>query len=341
MRLDTTFKHRSIWLGFSMLVIMLYHSGISNAPFPFSLIGQYGYAGVDVFIFASGIGCYYSLERNPDLLGFLKRRLRRLGPVYLCFIIPWMIWRAFTGDFSIGAVIGNLLGIESFLSWEYHFNWYISALIPIYILIPCMKRLTDSCKSLTADFLAAFFFFAVCLPAWRTHCWNMVIWSRLPVLYLGVMYGKLGKQGTLLTKRCILLHGLAAGVGGIVLYCVNGAAMDLLWFKGFYWYPFLFIVPGVCLCLSAMGELLLRSSVLKPLHLLLQKAGTYSFELYLIHIFLFEQLVPEVAYRFPGFPHRLLWLMAWCAVVPLCILLNRAAALLVLPTKKSNTANSR
>ena len=94
MKLGRLFKFRNMWIGIAMLWILFFHSGFWVASDSLRFLKNVGYGGVDICLFASGIGCYFSLEKDPDSLRFLKRRLKRLGPTYFCFIIPWLFWKS-------------------------------------------------------------------------------------------------------------------------------------------------------------------------------------------------------------------------------------------------------
>ena len=52
---------RSGLFGAAILWIMLFHSSMEIAWEPLHLIKATGYAGVDVFLFLSGIGLFYSM----------------------------------------------------------------------------------------------------------------------------------------------------------------------------------------------------------------------------------------------------------------------------------------
>lgn len=331
MKFGSAFRHRSVWLGLAMALVMLYHSLMPVRLPYYGLIQKYGFVGVDIFVFASGIGCYYSLDKDPDILRFLKRRMSRLGPVYLCFIIPWLLWKLSAGGFPVDAVVGNLLGLESFHSWTYHFNWYISALIVFYLLLPYMKWLTDSFWKIWGDLLAVLILILMAVPSWSASNYNMVIWARLPILYLGVMYGKLGKQGFALNLKTGFLHVLSAVAGCLLLYATRNWTDELLWNRGMNWYPFLFITPGCCMFVSFLCEYLIRWNPVKLLLRPVQLMGEYSFELYLVHILFFEQLrftIYELFAQFSYVPDGYLWLALWLAVFILAFLLNRIARLM-------------
>lgn len=323
-----------------MLLIMIYHSRFDTVSVIYSKIQKYGYSGVDVFLFASGIGCYYSLEKDPDILRFLLRRFRKLGPPYLCFAVLWTLWRAAVKPLPVSAIVGGFLGLESFVSWDLHFNWYISALILFYFLVPYFKRITDSVRGGLGDVLVAAFLVIAAIPFWDAKDPNMIIYARLPIFYLGVVCGKLAKQDLVLNWRHQLMLLTAAVVGIVALVHCRNYLPDYLWAQGLYWYPLIAVVPGVCFVLSLVGDFLQKHRILRWLYRFLDMVGKYSFELYLVHLFLFESVMPHISPMFPEIPHNLLWAATVPTIVAGCFLLNRAAALVsALPGKltKKNT----
>jgi peptidoglycan/LPS O-acetylase OafA/YrhL len=65
---------------------------------------------------------------------------------------------------------------------------------------------------------------------------------------------------------------------------------NYLWNYGLYWYPFFFITPGLCVLMSVVFRLMDRCAWGRRLVGLIGCCGKYTFEIYLVHIFLFEML---------------------------------------------------
>ena len=59
MTIKETIRFRSVWMILAMLWIILFHSELSFEFEVFKYIKTIGYGGVDIFLFASGIGCYF------------------------------------------------------------------------------------------------------------------------------------------------------------------------------------------------------------------------------------------------------------------------------------------
>lgn len=327
MKLSKTFQYRNVWLGISMILIALFHSGFSFSSGLFRFIKEIGYCGVEICLFASGIGCYYSLEKDADPLRFLKRRAKRLYPVYLCFILAWLVYKTLVGSVSLSVVIGNLLGVQSLISWEHHFNWYISCLLVFYILAPYMKQITDACKRGLADLSVLLIFILFGVPFWNYNHF-IVIAARLPIFYLGMVYAKHAVAGRSIGKRGWVMHSLSALAGSITLFLFIRFCPEKISSHGLCWYPFLLIAPGMCMLFSLLASVFENHAATKWINRLLSTIGIYSFEVYLVHDFLYETLMIPISRRLSAIPNNLLWL---CTIPVVCLgvfLLNRVAKLL-------------
>jgi peptidoglycan/LPS O-acetylase OafA/YrhL len=57
-------KYRTPIMGCAMIVIMLFHQPFIYDSYVDALFHQFGYWGVEIFLFVSGFGIVYSLYRN-------------------------------------------------------------------------------------------------------------------------------------------------------------------------------------------------------------------------------------------------------------------------------------
>lgn len=93
-------SYRNLWMGIAIVWVMLFHSSLLVA-YPMDFLKNIGYGGVDIFFFASGIGCYYSFDKDKDAFGFITRRAKRILPTYFMFIIPWCFVKNWGGGKSL------------------------------------------------------------------------------------------------------------------------------------------------------------------------------------------------------------------------------------------------
>ena len=79
-------RYRGELMGVAMLVVMLFHVGGNRHETIWLCMGRCGNVGVDMFLFLSGIGLWYSLSSRPwggvrsRLSTFYRRRLLRIYP---------------------------------------------------------------------------------------------------------------------------------------------------------------------------------------------------------------------------------------------------------------------
>lgn len=280
-------KRRSVWLGAAMIWIIWFHSGLTlnwriwgtNVPV---MLKASGYGGVDICLFASGLGCYSSLHKNPDALAFLGRRIRRLAPTYLCFIALWLIGMACADRVSLPMAVGNVLGIRVFSGRGDEFNWYIGALLMLYLFTPYFKLMLDRSGSrgalitIGALILCSFAF-------WEAQAY-IVIMTRIPIYFMGMAAGKMCLEGRRIAPAAAAAAIAASALGMWVLWFCMDACYEYLWPYGLHWYPFILITPGLCLGISWAACAMEKTRWLSWIVRMLETIGRNSFELYLLHI---------------------------------------------------------
>ena len=75
-------RYRGELMGAAILFIILFHVPLARSDMFFGL-RRCGNIGVDMFLFLSGIGLWYSWVKNPSVSHFYKRRLLRIFPTWL------------------------------------------------------------------------------------------------------------------------------------------------------------------------------------------------------------------------------------------------------------------
>ena len=89
-------RYRSELMGAAMLFIILFHVPLDRSNEFFGL-RRCGNVGVDMFLFLSGIGLWFSWVKNPSVWQFYKRRLLRIYPAWLVmaalYYLPRFVYR--------------------------------------------------------------------------------------------------------------------------------------------------------------------------------------------------------------------------------------------------------
>ena len=70
--------YRAELMGWAIVWIMMLHFTFNQIK-PLGFIAQYGFAGVEIFMLVSGLGLYYSLEKNNKIIPYFKRCVHRFN----------------------------------------------------------------------------------------------------------------------------------------------------------------------------------------------------------------------------------------------------------------------
>lgn len=315
-------RHRQVWLGVALLWVILYHFPVN---FDLLHLRGMGYGGVDICLFASGIGCFFSLSSKPDILGFMKRRLNRLLPTYWIFIIVWLVYQYTCGNFGWQMALGNLLAIQNFTGYDHAFNWYIGAIFLFYLLAPYFKAVAEQAKPL-AKIAFLVFLLMISIPFWKTES-DIITITRLPIFYIGMLFADLCKKNRKIRKIEIIGLAAASLLGLAALFLSFHFVPQRMWGYGLFWYPFILITPPLCLAISYIAGILEKRKLTKPIVAFASLCGDYSFELYLVHIPLLEILTACV-YRFSHSNIRyLVWVIGIASIPVGCFVLRRLTML--------------
>ena len=134
-------QYRTPLMGLAALMIVVCHApsyGVEMPELVASLLGRGG-LGVDIFLFLSGIGCWYSLSKGATPGSWYSKRFMRIFVPYLFMQIPFWFWRLLDGTFSLPH---ELLVFSTIGFWLYHVGaWYVALLVPLYLLTPPLFRL--------------------------------------------------------------------------------------------------------------------------------------------------------------------------------------------------------
>lgn len=323
-KLNDLFRYRSVWMGFAIIWIIFYHSELNVENRLLWMFKNVGYCGVDIFFFASGVGCYYSYSKTPDAWAFLKKRIFRIIPSYWIFLTVLYLIQWKLGILRPQYILSNFLCTEYFLDTQLDtsFNWYMGAIWVMYLLVPFFWHLIRSKGDRSIWIL-------IVLLIISTGFWHsdhlILTATRVPVFFLGMYYEYLAMKETVLTKKMVLGNLAAFAAGFMVLVPMRLLITDntIMWGCGFLFYPFLLMTPFMCVALSFLS--LTENRLMNIIISLLKRAGDYSFELYLVHHLVFEAgyyLLLKTSFFMSG----IYWLLLYLCVLPAAFLLRRITA---------------
>lgn len=253
-------KNRHFLMGIAMLAIVFFHHGWQVIPLFTGITSRFGLWGVDIFLFLSGFGCVYALNKYSTSV-FWRRRVNRLLPTCMIVgVLTYMCNFLVDAEQSVTFLPVRLLSLH---------RWYIQTIVICYALCPLAYVILKKYKA--AGLIA------LCVVAVIIE-WNIpemeiyrIRWAfgRMPVfligMYVAVFDLRLTKFQYILSALCLLLAALIRCGGGYYV---------------FQWTYFLAAaMPFVCETLCKLRNVCIKLHIYRFFEIL----GIYSLEIYLIH----------------------------------------------------------
>lgn len=278
----------------AILWVALYHLPNHTVLPILGYLNDVGFGGVDIFIFMSGFGLAASLSKNSDITEYFGRRMYRLLPSYLPFIIMWMIVRFVTYQIYATEIFGNLTMTGWWNKDANQFNWYIDAIVLFYILAPYIYGIISKAKRpVISIFVITIISFAISLAF--MHSELLMAMSRLPLFVLGIGVYVLKDIEWLKGRKSIVVFNVLMLLGFVASYYLlkiqgisDGMEFIDRWHYGLFWYPFYLIAPGLAMDLGFLGFAIKKIKIISIIDVIIEKLGCASFEIFLWHIFIFE-----------------------------------------------------
>ena len=335
-------RYRAPLMGFAMIIVMLFHVPLSRSDAFYGLM-RCGNNGVDMFLFLSGIGLWYSWTKPSSessfwekLRKFYFRRFLRLYPAWLIIASLYYIPQYWPngGGYSpnLFHLIANILVGWSFWRIDDLTFWFVPAIMALYLMAPFYMRLIQRDRIWRWLPLVTILWYLLVRdypPLWKSVGYVEIFWSRIPVFLLGINAGELvmtplnppsrGKDSSLFTLHSSLIFLLS------LWYCVyveghrSGAFPPAT--ERMVYIPL--AVSGMflmCWFFRHAPQWLIRFFTF---------VGGISLEIYLIHIhFVLVYIRPYHLGYWPTF------LLMFAFTIPLAWLLSRLVSLLIKPLKK-------
>lgn len=268
-------KHRKELLAVGMIWLALFHSYL---PFHFKsfsfVINACGYGGVDIFMFLSGFGIYFSYKKDSNYLSYIKRRLLRILPYNIILCIVMM----FVYDRTLLETVLDALGLSIYFRGNL-VNWYTSLILTLYVLSPLYLKIFNKKPELVTGVGIALIF-VICRLNDSYHF--VYIWFRSAIYLLGMYFGyALDKEKNIHEWFWIIL----SIIGWVLMYCLYH------YYRNDYQhvYPLLLITPGLCLIFAHIFD---KISIFDGF---LSYISKYSYQFYMIHL-----IVRDVLYNYYG-----------------------------------------
>lgn len=275
-----------------------------------------GASGVDIFLFFSGAGLFYSMKKNT-IKEFYRNRFLRIAFSYFSIAGCYYFWDNFI--YTKEGVLSYLLDLSTITWWisEEGALWYMSFIVVLYLIFPLLfswnqKTNSKSTLCIIIGFMLISVFFSVKglrIPFNILDMRYEKFISRVPIFMLGLYTaGNLEKSERVPIKSLIYFTVMSGGALIIAKMCPwLGVKIFKRWCNGLlalclaYLYVWqknrqiLAIIPHVGIGLS---ETVCR---------LLKIIGKYSLEVYLIHLCILRAI--DAYNVWTSLPWYIWWLM--------------------------------
>ena len=268
-------KYRQQIMGVAVLWIAFLHAGMW---FSFPLLQGFkmsGHGGVDIFLFLSAFGLYYSYQKGHTGWEFLKRRLVRIIPVFIPVAIARIIYYHY--DFTSGWMLLSTLG---FWFLQDRNMWFISAILVFYLVSPLyLKHFKDGNEEKLTLMMMGVGVLAFAVFHDKTQ---MVFAARVPVYFLGFLAGKYAMEQREVKYPWLCYVLIITGFFLLWLSYRYDVYESLLWGKGMFFYPNILIAWPLSLVLAKIFSMAEKKG-LSLGNTIFGFLGRISLEFYLLH----------------------------------------------------------
>lgn len=254
-------------MALAIVGVLFSHLNADFGWFPFNRLAVLGYGGVDIFFFLSGFGLFYSYRRDPSSRRFYRKRLGRIFPAFIVVVLIEEYARRGGFEPVRFLQLSSTLGYWFPHSWGWHYEaWFVSAILALYLVFPLFYK--SMIRWPWASVLGGILI-GLCLVGAYTYTfvvvypgkWNGLIlfFARIPVFFLGVAFARL----SMIDRKIPLMRSRVWSVALVVVAIVGFVVLDVLFSTvnhgllkawGLLYFPFVAIVPGLCLSLGMALE---------------------------------------------------------------------------------------
>ncbi len=288
-------KHRSAMMGFAILWIMVFHLPSHHEIHVLSQLIYWGYGGVDIFLFLSGFGLYFSLSKKDiSLSKYYKKRFSRILPEFWLYLIILYISTMDFSQRSLFTLIYKATTIGFWIPGTPFELWYISCILLFYAIFPFYYKSFNKSGISTAIKAIAIGGIMILIYAMiMVLCFNnenkggglILAISRIPIFFIGSIFGYYAKKkaNIIINYTRIIFLSIIFCISLLPLYFSYKYCSAYLWTCALHWIPFIIITPILCIMLAFLFE---KCHFLESIF---NKIGMISLELYIMHTFVYFQ----------------------------------------------------
>lgn len=284
--------NRTSIMGISMISVMLFHQNCISI-FPFNFFHVFGYWGVDIFLFLSGIGLVRSYESNSLILFYKHRIIRIIPSCLMCGTLKYVSYKFFLSHIPImkdGFYVSWLTTICFDL-------WFIPTIIILYSITPLLYHVLKINTFFSVScILIIFFFNGLVLSPKVGFNWfspvGILVWTiaRLPVFTAGIFLGNKKNWGR---RNKVHFNSL------YLIIAILLKLMIIFGFLGEWWHTCVLFFLALGLPTLLLIIIFLLERLPRTINKGIKFFGHYSLELYLVHEFIFKTLKTTMNNNFP------------------------------------------
>ena len=270
-------------MGAAMLFIILFHVGLDRSD-PFFGLRRCGNVGVDMFLFLSGVGLWFSWTKTPSLKHFFKSRYLRVYPAWLIIACLYYIPDYLHGGGHTTSLV-DLIGDITF-NWDFWLHdeltfWYVPAIMMLYTFAPAYMKLIQHhpmYRWLPLVMVIWCVMVEWVVPIHRVVGHLEIFWSRVPIFFIGINMGQMVKE-----KR--QLDGQSVWMLMVIWLLTFGTCLYLEQFRHGSFPLFverMLYIPFTITSILLLNRLFRRTP--EGFNRFCKFIGTVSLEAYLIHI---------------------------------------------------------
>lgn len=203
-------RYRGELMGAAMLFIILFHVGLDRGD-PFYGLRRCGNVGVDMFLFLSGVGLWFSWTKHPSLRHFFSRRYVRIYPAWLLMASLYYIPDYINGGGHSTSLV-DLIG-DITINWDFWLHdeltfWYVPAIMMLYTFAPFYMMLISRYPMYRWVPLLMVVWCVIVqwvLPIHAAVGHLEIFWSRVPIFFIGINMGQMVKEKRRLDSSSVWL----------------------------------------------------------------------------------------------------------------------------------------
>jgi len=189
-------RRRGELMGFAIVLVVLFHISLPRQSAFYGWM-RMGNIGVDIFLFLSGMGLWFSWSKSQVLRRFYERRLWRIYPAWLVVAALYYV-PLFMKDGDGLRLAGQLLVNWGFWERCELTFWYVPATLALYLVAPFyMMLLRRDAAWRWLPVVAIVWCVAIqwVRPLHESLGYLEIFWSRIPIFLIGINMGQVIKEG--------------------------------------------------------------------------------------------------------------------------------------------------